>query len=389
MKPLLDACQLIGARVGAFADTRHYVSTGDVDANAIITSQSVTFDDRPARADLVAEEGDVLFARMQATDKVVLVTSDTRTHIWSTGFAALRPRPGTSAKWVSYWLRSRVFQGLKDALCTGATQKAINNDAIRELSIPLPPLSEQERIERILDEADALRRVRAQADERTSSIEAALFQDVFGSPAINPFHWPVESVGALYEESRGGVKCGPFGSALKKHEYTDSGVPVWGIPNVLPNQFVEAGSLYISHPKFEELRAYAVEPGDLLISRAGTVGRICVARPQVAESIIGTNLIRLTLDRKKVVPEFFSALMTHFAAEVGRLRADTNEGAYSFMNTTVLETLQIYLPPLKLQEGFAARVAEIRELKIAQVGSRKYLHDLFQSLLHRAFQGEL
>ena len=81
--------------------------------------------------------------------------------------------------------------------------------------------------------------------------------------------------------------------------------------------------------------------------------------------------------------------MTHFVAEVGRLRADTNEGAYSFMNTAVLETLQIYVPPLKLQEGFAARVAEIRELKTAQVGSRKGLDGLFQSLLNRAFRGEL
>ena len=154
----------------------------------------------------------------------------------------------------------------------GATVKGVTIEYLEKLEVPFPSLSDQHRIVGILDEAEALCRLRALADQRTSSIEAALFLEVFGSPAINPFDWPVESVGALYEESRGGVKCGPFGSALKKHEYTDSGVPVWGIPNVLPNQFVEAGSLYISHPKFEELRAYAVEPGDLLISRAGTVG---------------------------------------------------------------------------------------------------------------------
>jgi type I restriction enzyme S subunit len=48
----------------------------------------------------------------------------------------------------------------------------------------------------------------------------------------------------------------------------------------------------------------------LLISRAGTVGRICVASPKATDSIIGTNLIRIALDRKRIVPEFFATLMT-------------------------------------------------------------------------------
>jgi type I restriction enzyme S subunit len=54
-----------------------------------------------------------------------------------------------------------------------------------------------------------------------------------------------------------------------------------------------------------------------------------------------------------------------------------------------LRTALIPLPPQDLQRTFAARVGEIRELQAAQAASRKRLDGLFQSLLHRAFRGEL
>jgi type I restriction enzyme, S subunit len=288
-------------------------------------------------------------------------------------------------RWLFYCLRAARLPDL--ATATGVP--GLNRNDVYEIQVGVPPLPEQERIVWILDEADALRRLRVQTDEQTNAVEAALFQELFGSPAANPFGWAIVSVGELFDQSRGGVKCGPFGSALKKDEYTDTGVPVWGIPNVLPNQFVEAGSLFIPRAKFLQLRAYAVEPGDLLISRAGTVGRVCVARPQATESIIGTNLIRLTLDKGRVLPDFFAALLTHFVAEVGRLRADTNETSYSFMNTTVLKSLRIYLPPIELQNQFLTGIADVRKLQDAQASSRQRLDDLFQCVLHRAFQGEL
>ena len=303
-----------------------------------------------------------------------------------------RIRPKTSvitSSFLHYVLTSPQTVEKFKSQASQTAQPALSLRTIKAMRIHVPPLAEQGRIVKLLDEADELRKLRAQADHRTAALIPAIFHEMFGSPAINEFGWPVECVGTLFDVKRGGAKCGPFGSALKKHEYVESGIPVWGIPNILPNQFVEAGSLFISPSKFEELRAYAVEPGDLLFSRAGTVGRICVASPKKNDSIIGTNLIRLTLDRKRIVPEFFATLMTHLGAEVGRLRANADEGAYSFMNTTILKTLKIYLPPFKLQEEFAARVSEIRALQAEQSASRRCLENLFQSMLHRAFQGEL
>jgi restriction endonuclease S subunit len=54
-----------------------------------------------------------------------------------------------------------------------------------------------------------------------------------------------------------------------------------------------------------------------------------------------------------------------------------------------LKALRIYLPPLKLQEEFATRVSDIRAMQAEQAASRRRVDDLFQSMLHRAFQGDL
>ena len=53
----------------------------------------------------------------------------------------------------------------------------------------MPPLAEQERIVKLLDEADALRKLRAQADRRTAEFIPALFHQMFGDPVVNSRKW--------------------------------------------------------------------------------------------------------------------------------------------------------------------------------------------------------
>ena len=68
--------------------------------------------------------------------------------------------------------------------------------------------------------------------------------------------------------------------------------------------------------------------------------------------------------------------------------ARTTNGTFK-INQTVIEQIRLLVPPLPLQKEFAKRVSEIREMEAAQAASRRRLEALFQSLLHRAFNGEL
>jgi type I restriction enzyme S subunit len=149
-------------------------------------------------------------------------------------------------------------------------------------------------------------------------------------------------------------------------------------------EFLETPSLHITPEKSEELSAYAVRDGDILVSRAGTVGKMAIVRSQHTRVIIHTNLIRLSLNPGQVLPVFFTALVSFFASRLGRLKRG-QEGAYTFMSTTGLSDLIIPLPPMYLQKQFAALVERHERLRRVQREALRQAEHLFQTLLHRAF----
>ena len=215
-----------------------------------------------------------------------------------------------------------------------AGQRRVPAGFFAALQIPLPPLDQQKRIARILDAADALRAKRRETLAQLDTLLRFSFLDMFGDPVMNPMGWHIGRLEDCFSKTRAGTCCGPFGSALKRCEYVEDGIPVWGIDNVQPNQFIQERSLFITPAKFARLRRYSVEPGDILISRAGTVGRMCVASPTVEQSIIGTNLIRLTLNPSAMSPVYFACLYTFCGERLPGLRASGDDRSYSFLNTT-------------------------------------------------------
>jgi type I restriction enzyme S subunit len=271
----------------------------------------------------------------------------------------------------------------------GGAQPNINQQIVGETKIPLPPLPEQRRIAAILDHADALRAKRRAAIAKLDSLAQSIFLDMFGDPVANPKGWPISRLGEVFSKTRAGTRCGPFGSSLKKEDYLESGIPVLGIDDVLPNLFIQRTTLFISEQKYNQLRSFDVIQGDILISRAGTVGRLCVVDKPVGASIIGTNLIRLSLDEGAICPEYFAALFTFFAHRFTGLRANAKADAYSFMSTGVLKSLEIPVPDVSTQRLFVDQQRRIKEssVKLEQHYSR--LTELTQQLSIRAFQGTL
>jgi len=355
------------------------VSTGDVDGTVIVGSERITFDGRPSRADLSAAEGDVLFARMQSTDKLVLVTNETKENLWSTGFAALRPRPGTDPRWLSFWLRSKPFIERKDALCTGATQKAITNDGIRKLTIPLPPLAEQERMVRILDDAEALDCLRTQADSRLAQAVPACFSKLFGDPTTNSMDLPTAKLGDIAKLERGKFTPRPRNDPA----YFGGSYP-----------FIQTGDISSSGGLLSRWQQTLNERGKA-VSKEFPVGTIVFAI--VGATIGATSILQIpvycpdSIIGIQVEPKYAFTEYVEFVLRARRplLLAQAPDAARANLNLEILRDLQIPLAPLTEQSRFVEFLLESRELVAAQSVSRQRLGDLFQSLLHRAFKGEL
>ena len=309
--------------------------------------------------------------------------------VCSTDIIPILPKEGVSRDYLFYFLRTPDTVNLATSRCSGANLPRLSPKQLASFKIPLPPFAEQKRIAGILDAADALRAKRREALAELDTLLQSTFLDMFGDPVTNPMGWHVGRLEDCFSATRAGTCCGPFGSALKKHEYVEDGIPVWGIDNVKPNQFIQERSLFITPAKFAQLRRYSVEPGDILISRAGTVGRMCVAMPAVEQSIIGSNLIRLTLNPGAMLPAYFACLYTFCGERLPSLRASSSDRSYSFLNTTRLKQLVLPVPPLNRQHRFAAIVESVEEQKTRQRAHLAELDTLFASLQSRAFRGDL
>jgi type I restriction enzyme S subunit len=358
---------------------RQYVSTGNIDTTFIVSSESVTYDERPSRADLNVKEGDVLFARMQATDKVVLVTNEIQQFLWSTGFVAFRPKSVISSKWLQYWLRSKPFMARKDALCTGATQKAITNEGIRELTIPLPPISEQKRLVKILDEVDVLYQLRVQADQKTTSTIPATFFSLFGDPTSNTNDLPSVQLGNIAKLERGKFTPRPRNDP----SYFDGEYPF-----IQTGDISESGGLLSTWKQTLNERGKAVSKefptGTIVMAIVGaTIGATAILQIPVycTDSIIG-----IRVNQKLCLIEYIEFVLR---ARRPLLLAQAPDSARSNLNLEILREIPVPLPSLELQKSFVDHVHKIQALQAKQAVSRQRIKDLFQSLLHRAFQGEL
>jgi type I restriction enzyme S subunit len=246
---------------------------------------------------------------------------------------------------------------------SGSTRGKLTKSSLENIDVPLPPLHIQQKIADTLDKADALRRKDQELLNKYDELTQSIFYDMFGDPGVNNKKWEPIKLSQVYSKEKEGTKCGPFGSALKREEYLSLGIPVWTMDNIKNGHFVPNNCLYISKEKYRTLESYSVTPGDIIISRAGTVGKMCVVETEKQYSIISTNLIRLSLDTNLINPYFFVSLMKYFGSSVGRLKKGA-DGSFTHMNTGILNNLEFGLPPISLQNKFVSCTKNIQNQSV-------------------------
>jgi type I restriction enzyme S subunit len=303
-------------------------------------------------------------------------------------YVVVRCRESLLPQYLLYFLKSDI--GLKHIIhrCVGAVRFQLRYIDLEQIEIPIPPLLEQKRIVRILDEAEELRQLRAEADRRATEFIPELFYDMFPLSGDASQHFREATIEQLVEQRAGSIRTGPFGSDLLHSEFTIQGVPVLAIDNVVANEFRWTEPRCIPEAKYQTFKRFQVFPGDVLVTIMGTVGRCAVAPEDLPVCISTKHLCVMSLDRTRLNPYYLWASIL-FDESVRHQTGIVGSGAImEGWNSTIIRKLKIRLPSIEKQVAFSTRVAEVHCLKEKQAVSRKSHDDLFQSLLHRAFQGE-
>ena len=331
----------------------------------------------------VVPKGTVLFSSRATIGKVAVADMPLTTN---QGFANFVPHSEVTSRFLAYAL---WFHREDIARLSGSTTfKEVSRSTLRKYHLPVPPLAEQERIVKLLDEADELRKLRVQADRRTADLIPALFHEMFGDPDDNLRGWARCPVSSFVEELHGGRSVNPAGAdeAAGRFRVLKISAVTWGEFN--PEESKPVPAMY------EPPESHFVRAGDLLFSRANTT-ELVAATSYVFDTppnlLLPDKLWRFVWKQPQVVEPLFVWWLFQAPSvrhELGQ-RATGTGGSMKNISKPKVMSLEVPLPPLPLQKKFSSRATEIRAVQAEQSASRRRLEHLFQSIQHRAFQGEL
>jgi len=188
-------------------------------------------------------------------------------------------------------------------------------------------------------------------------------------------------------EGKYGIKAGPFGSALKKEDYVESGYRIYGQEQVIAGRF-DIGDYYINEQKFKKLENCSVKAGDILVSLVGSYGKVLIVPTGIESGIINPRLLKITPRQNVVIPLYLAMFLQNESTQQ-KLASMSHGGTMGILNAGLLKQISVPLPPLDLQYSFKKIIQSIEQQKARIQTHLTELDTLFASLQSRAFNGEL
>lgn len=289
--------------------------------------------------------------------------------------------------YLSYFLSSNSFQRHIIKINAGATRQALNFSQIGKFKIPIPPIETQKKIVEMIKKAEKLKEWRAEADELADEYLKSVFLEMFGHSGINPKNWPLMKADKICSKEKNAIKAGPFGSSLKKEFYVEKGYKIYGQEQVIKDD-LSFGDYYIPEKIYKKLENCKIKEGDILISLVGSYGKISIVPTEFEPGIINPRLMKISLNQKIILPLFFKFLLNSEGIKK-RIQQVSHGGTMAIINVKIIKELEFPIPPITLQTKFAQIVQQVETLKTHQAQSKQEIDNLFNTLMQKAFKGEL
>lgn len=323
------------------------------------------------------EAGTVLYSKLRPYLNKVVVADEPG--FATTELVPLRCKPQKAfPSYIAYFLRSAEFLSFANTVVAGAKMPRMVMSEFWKYQVPLPPLDEQRRIAAILDKADTLRTKRREALAQLDRLAQSIFVDMFGDPVRNDKNWPTRSVSEICELVRGS-------SPRPQGDPKYFGGP---IPRLMVADITRDG--WLVTPRIDSLtvegakRSRPVKAGTVVMAVSGNVG--LVSRLAVDACVHDGFVAFNSLDEETCTAEYLLAVL-HYS----KSRHEKSKAGAIFINltTTDIKAMDLPIPTLELQRKFSSRLRAVREVETRLAENACLTDALFESVQHRAFQGEL
>ena len=334
------------------------------------------------------ESGDVLIARMpDPIGRACVFPGIGQPAVTAVDVCIVRVNPEViDSRYLVHFLNSTDALRQVSSKASGSTRQRISRSNLGTISIPFPPLDEQRRIAVILDKINQIHRKISNSSKLEDEFNASAFNAIFGDPTTNPKGFPETRLADLCERPDH-IKCGPFGTQLKQHEFRGSGVPLWGIKHV-NRQFQLSTNEFLEEETAHRLSNYSIQPGDIVMTRKGTIGNCSVYPENFSSGIMHSDLLRIRLDKTKCLPDFAAYQLHHSPAIKRQIQIISGGAVMAGINVGKLKEIKIVVPHIDIQRKFTSLLDTASQKSWAQKQiAIKYALELIASLESQVFSG--
>ena len=376
MNNILSFCEISGNSVKKYEGKRKYIATGDIIENEIISFEEVDYKSKPSRANQDVELGDVLFAKMQNTKKVIMITNENVNNIYSTGFYVIKPKKNVMSEFLFWFFNSKKFNDDKDKNCKGATQKAINNEGLCKINInDLPTIEEQRVI------VDKLNKVQEIIDTRENQIELldelikSQFVKMFGN--IKDSKWKKVKLENITEK----ITDGKHGGCQSEE---NSGYYFIGATEIYNDKINYENSNQITKKDFEKdyTRCDLMLDDFVIVNTGATIGKSAiVVDERCKNTLLQKSVALIRVKKEKILPIY---LKYCYEAEPSLYNKGQGCARINLLLSQIRNT-DIPIPPIELQNKFSEFVKQVDKQKLEIQGSLEETQKLQESLMNKYF----
>ena len=302
------------------------------------TLESITHDGLSASSSALIPAGHVIMPTRMALGKAAINSIDVAIN---QDLKALKPKTMIDTRYLLHAILSRAKEIQSHG--KGATVQGITIERLRAIQIPLPPLEEQRRTAAILDKAQDLSlRTRLSNQLASSLIESEMIQR-FDRPGR------LQSQSTLLTLVDAGVTV--IDCPHSTPQWTEDGKICLRTSNLGKGDWIWQDTRHISDDDFlERSRRAPVEPGDIILSREGTVGIAAIVTSDM-EVCMGQRLVQLKLDTRRLMPEYLLAQLLYLLKPQRISHAMTGSTS-KHINVKDLRELKVQCPPIQEQLDF-------------------------------------
>ena len=329
------------------------------------------------------QDGDVLFAKitpcMENGKGAIAQGLKNGYGFGSTEFHVLHPHTDQiTAEWLYYLTTWDIFRKNAAKNMTGsAGQKRVPKTFLENYSIDLPDVKAQNQQCRKLKKVDFLISLRKQQLAKLDELVKARFVEMFGDIIRNDKSWPIHNFSDIASSRLGKMLDAKQQTGKYSYPYLANFNVQWfsfNVDNLNQMDFNEA-----------EQKEFELRDGDLLVCEGGEIGRCAVWHNEIQPCFFQKALHRVRCNRQLVHPDYLAWWFKYNCNHGGFAEIAGAKATIAHLPGIKLKQLQVALPPLSLQNEFAAFVERVDQQKQTVQQSLEKLELMKKALMQEYF----